>query len=228
MAKRRTHRGSSATGAPESSRVEHDDATSSRDRRARETAGGSETTFAVGDFVVYPVVGVGRIVGMERRHVLGVDVDLDLLSMSFAKVNVTVLVPRATTAKVGLRKLVGRSDVAAVYRTLASRPCRTRSVWAKREPEFRSKVYSGNLLAAAEVARDLYRPLGKPCETMSERAMYELARERIVDELAIVLDLSDHEALSRVEAALGRKDERRASGAATGPGVSNGLDKEAA
>lgn len=226
MAKRRTRRGSSAKGAVESSREDRDGEQSSRGRLARQNVGGGEATFAVGDFVVYPVVGVGRIDGIESRHILGVDVEL--LSIRFAKVNVTVLVPRATTARVGLRKLVGRSDVAAVYRTLASRPCRTRSVWAKREPEFRSKVYSGNLLAAAEVARDLYRPFWKPCETMSERAMYELARERIVDELAVVLDLSDHEALSRVEAALGRKEERRASGAAAGPGVSNGLDKEAA
>lgn len=226
MAKRRTHRGFSARGAPESPREDRDGEQSSRGRLARERVGGGEATFSVGDFVVYPAVGVGRIDGMERRHVLGVHVEL--LSIRFAKVNVTVLVPRATTARVGLRKLIGRSDVAAVYRMLASRPYRTRTVWAKREPEFRSKVYSGNLLAAAEVARDLYRPLWKPCETMSERAMYELARERIVDELAIVLDLSEHEALSRVEAELGRKEERRASGVATGPGTSNGLDKEAA
>lgn len=226
MAKRRTHSGSSARGVPESPREDRDGEQSSRGRLARQNVGGSEATFEVRDFVVYPVVGVGRIDGIESRHMLGVDVEL--LSMSFAKVSVTVLVPRATTASVRLRKLVGRSDVAAVYRTLASRPCRTRTVWAKRESEYRSKVYSGNLLAAAEVARELYRPFWKPCETMSERAMYELARERIVDELAIVLDLSEHETLSRVEAELGRKDERRASGATTGRGSSNGLDKEAA
>jgi len=226
MAKKRACRGSSGTGAAESTREDRDGEKFSRSRRARERMGGNETTFAVGDFVVYPAVGVGRIDGIESRHILGVDVEL--LSIRFAKVNVTVLVPRATTARVGLRKLVGRSDVAAVYRTLASRPCRTRAVWAKRESVFRTKVHSGNLLAAAEVARDLYRASWKPCETMAERAMYELARERIVDELALVLDLSAHEALSRVESELGRKEERRGSGAATGPGASNGLDKEAA
>jgi CarD family transcriptional regulator len=224
MAKKRARRGSS--GAAESLGEDRDGEKSSRGRPARERVRGSEATFAVGDFVVYPVIGVGRIVCTESRHVLGVDVEL--LSIRFATVNAAVLVPWASAARVGLRKLVGRSDVPAVYRMLASRPCRTRAVWAKRESVFRTKVHSGNLLAAAEVARDLYRASWKPCETMAERAMYELARERIVDELTIVLDLSDHEALSRIEAELGRNRGRGASGPAMGRGLSHRVDREAA
>ena len=46
----------------------------------------SETTFAEGDFVVYPTHGVGRILGTEERDVGGAVMEmLDNLKKTFDK-----------------------------------------------------------------------------------------------------------------------------------------------
>ena len=65
--------------------------------------------FRPDDFVVYPAHGVGRIVSIEEQEVAGLR--LEMFVISFDKDKMTLRVPTAKAAIVGLRKLA--DDIAA-------------------------------------------------------------------------------------------------------------------
>ena len=59
--------------------------------------------FAVGEHVVYPQYGVGKIMAIEKQEIAGDKIDL--LVIHFKNDKMTLRVPTANTKKVGLRKL---------------------------------------------------------------------------------------------------------------------------
>lgn len=59
--------------------------------------------FSVGEHVVYPQHGVGKIVAVEQQAIAGNQVEL--LVIHFKTNKMTLRVPTANTSKVGLRKL---------------------------------------------------------------------------------------------------------------------------
>jgi len=59
--------------------------------------------FKTGEFIVYPAHGVGQIVGIEEQEVAGAK--LELFVINFVKDKMTLRVPTAKIASVGMRKL---------------------------------------------------------------------------------------------------------------------------
>ena len=62
--------------------------------------------FKTGEFIVYPAHGVGQIMAIEEQEVAGFK--LELFVVSFSKDKMTLRVPTAKAASVGLRKLAFR------------------------------------------------------------------------------------------------------------------------
>jgi CarD family transcriptional regulator len=83
-------------------------------------------------------------------------------------------------------------------------------MWSRRAQEYEAKINSGDLVAIAEVVRDLYRSEAQPEQSYSERQLYEAALDRMTREIAVVDDVTETEALKKIEAQLA-KSPRRAS-----------------
>jgi CarD family transcriptional regulator len=83
-------------------------------------------------------------------------------------------------------------------------------MWSRRAQEYEAKINSGNLVAIAEVVRDLYRSESQPEQSYSERQLYEAALDRMVRELAAVEDVTETEAAKQIETNL-LKGPRRAT-----------------
>ena len=77
--------------------------------------------------------------------------------------------------------------------TLKGRARIKRTMWSRRAQEYEAKINSGDPVSIAEVVRDLYRNVGQPDQSFSERQIYEAARDRLASELAAV-DKTDIEA----------------------------------
>jgi CarD family transcriptional regulator len=86
-------------------------------------------------------------------------------------------------------------------------------MWSRRAQEYEAKINSGNLIAIAEVVRDLFRSESQPEQSYSERQLYEAALDRMVRELAAVEDITETEAAKQIETNLLKGPRRTPKGA---------------
>jgi CarD family transcriptional regulator len=166
--------------------------------------------FRTGEFVVYPAHGVGQITAIEEQEVAGFK--LELFVVSFAKDKMTLRVPTAKAATVGLRKLADEAVVTKALETLTGRARVKRTMWSRRAQEYEAKINSGDIIAISEVVRDLHRSEAQPEQSYSERQLYEAALDRMVREIAAVDNVTDTEALRKIEGQLAKSPRRAAKG----------------
>ena len=159
--------------------------------------------FKTGESIVYPSHGVGKIVSIDEQEVAGFK--LELFVISFAKDKMTLRVPTTKIASVGMRKLSEPAIVARALETLKGRARIKRTMWSRRAQEYEAKINSGDLIAIAEVVRDLYRSDAQPEQSYSERQLYEAALARMAREVAAVERTDEPTAVKRVETMLMKK-----------------------
>lgn len=172
--------------------------------------------FKTGEFVVYPSHGVGQIVAIEEQEIAGLK--LELFVISFQKDKMTLRVPTAKANAVGMRKLSGENIVTRALDTLKGRARIKRTMWSRRAQEYEAKINSGDLIAIAEVVRDLYRADTQPEQSYSERQLFEAALDRMARELSAANDITDSEAKTEIEAMLQKGPKRGSKVAETAEG----------
>ena len=72
-------------------------------------------------------------------------------------------------------------------------------MWSRRAQEYEQKINSGDLIAIAEVVRDLHRNDDQREQSYSERQLYEAALERLTREVAAVEDWDEAAAVKKVD-----------------------------
>lgn len=174
--------------------------------KAAKAPGAGRQGFKPNEFIVYPAHGVGQIVAIEDQEVAGFK--LELYVISFVKDKMILKVPVPKVASVGMRKLSEADVVKKALDTLAGRARIKRTMWSRRAQEYEAKINSGDLIAIAEVVRDLYRSDAQPEQSYSERQLYEAALDRMAREVVIVQKLTETESLKAIEAQL-QKGPRR-------------------
>lgn len=140
--------------------------------------------FTVGDHVVYPTHGVGRVTGIVTEEIAGHR--LTLIVVEFEENRMVLRVPVAKARTAGLRKLSSRKAIDLALSTLKGRARVKRTMWSRRAQEYEAKINSGDPIAIAEVVRDLHRNAGQPDQSFSERQIYEQAMDRLAAELAAI------------------------------------------
>jgi len=158
--------------------------------------------FDAGEFVVYPTHGVGKVLGVETQEIGGTE--LQLFVITFQQDRMTLRVPVAKADKSGLRRLSSRKIMDSALVTLKGRARIKRTMWSRRAQEYEAKINSGDPVSIAEVVRDLYRNVGQPDQSFSERQIYESALERLASELAAVESIENDEATKKLEAVLSK------------------------
>ena len=139
-------------------------------------------SFQVGDNVVYPKHGVGRVIEIEASEIAGAR--LELYVLRFDKERMTLKVPTNKAEGVGMRKLSSEATLKDALLTLKGKPKIKRIMWSRRAQEYEAKINSGDLVSIAEVVRDLFRADDQPEQSYSERQIFEAATSRLARELA--------------------------------------------
>jgi CarD family transcriptional regulator, regulator of rRNA transcription len=181
--------------------------------------------FKTNEFIVYPAHGVGQIVSIEEQEVAGAK--LELFVINFVKDKMTLRVPTAKIVSVGMRKLAEGGLVRKALETLKGRARIKRTMWSRRAQEYEAKINSGDIVAIAEVVRDLFRSDTQPEQSYSERQLYEAALDRLSREIAAVHRVTETEAIKEIEAALA-KGPRRGPAKADGEGDDEAVVEEEA
>jgi len=164
--------------------------------------------FRTNEFVVYPAHGVGQILAIEEQEIAGAR--LELFVINFIKDKMTLRVPTAKVANVGMRKLSEPALVKRALETLKGRARVKRTMWSRRAQEYEAKINSGDIVAIAEVVRDLYRSESQPEQSYSERQLYEAALDRLSREIAVVQHVTETEAVKEIESQLAKSPRRGA------------------
>lgn len=164
--------------------------------------------FKTNEFVVYPAHGVGQILAIEEQEIAGAR--LELFVINFMKDKMTLRVPTAKVANVGMRKLSDPSLVKRALETLKGRARIKRTMWSRRAQEYEAKINSGDIVAIAEVVRDLFRSESQPEQSYSERQLYEAALDRLSREIAVVQHVTETEAVKEIESNLAKSPRRGA------------------
>ena len=153
--------------------------------------------FRPNEFVVYPAHGVGQIVSIEEQEIAGIM--LELFVVSFEKDKMTLRVPTHKATEIGMRALSSPDVVGRAMTTLKGKAKVKRAMWSRRAQEYEQKINSGDLIAIAEVVRDLHRNDDQREQSYSERQLYEAALERLTREVAAVEDGDEVAAAKKVD-----------------------------
>jgi CarD family transcriptional regulator len=181
--------------------------------------------FKTNEFVVYPAHGVGQILAIEEQEIAGAR--LELFVINFMKDKMTLRVPTAKVANVGMRKLSEPALVKKALETLKGRARVKRTMWSRRAQEYEAKINSGDIVAIAEVVRDLYRSESQPEQSYSERQLYEAALDRLSREIAVVQHVTETEAVKEIESQLAKSPRRGAKVEAEADAEGEGDDADA-
>jgi CarD family transcriptional regulator len=179
--------------------------------------------FKIGELVVYPAHGVGRITNVEEQEIAGTK--LELYIVDFEKEKLRLKVPTNRAEQKGMRHLADRSLIEQAMKVIRGRARIKRTMWSRRAQEYDAKINSGDVIAVAEVIRDLYRSDRQPEQSYSERQLFEQALARFARELAAVRKVDEDQCIRELEDFLARNAKR---GAAAGEKVEEDSAEEAA
>jgi CarD family transcriptional regulator len=156
-----------------------------------------KSEFSPNEYVVYPAHGVGKIVSIEEQEIAGIS--LELFVISFEKDKMTLRVPTHKATEIGMRALSSPDVILKAMTTLKGKAKVKRAMWSRRAQEYEQKINSGDLIAIAEVVRDLHRNDDQREQSYSERQLYEAALERLTREVAAVEDGDEAAAVKKVD-----------------------------
>lgn len=148
--------------------------------------------FKVGDEIVYPMHGVGRIDGIEKKVVLGKKVEYYMITIINS--GMKVMIPVKNAEQIGIRSIIAKKDIKKVIKVLTETDVPVEEDWKLRYQNNIEKVKSGSIFEVAEVARDLYRRGQEKELSIMERKLYENAYQLISHELALVKKVDIEEA----------------------------------
>ena len=158
--------------------------------------------FSTKDYVVYPTHGVGQVIDIEKREVVGQK--LEMYVIEFPNMDMLVRVPVDKTKLNNLRKVSRPGKIQTIFKILTEKPKIKRTMWSRRAQEYDQKINSGDIEQMAEVVRDLNRADSQAEQSYSERQLFELAYGRLLKEIIVSLKITDEAGKKKVDKLLGR------------------------
>ena len=158
---------------------------------------GGARLYEVGDKVVYPHHGAGKILKKEIKEVLGQR--REYLTIQILYNDMTVMVPTENADKAGLRKVIDEEVVDQVLAVLRDDGSHMPKNWNRRFKHNRDKIKTGDIFELAEVVRNLsIRDLDKGLST-GEKQMFGRAKKILASELMYARDMEEQEATEFLE-----------------------------
>ncbi|HWH45214.1 MAG TPA: CarD family transcriptional regulator [Thermoleophilaceae bacterium] len=153
--------------------------------------------YEIGDQVVYPHHGAGKVIKKELKEVLGER--REYLTIQILHNDMTVMVPTENAGKAGLRRVIQDEEVEKVLGVLRDDVSQMPKNWNRRFKHNRDKIKTGDVFELAEVVRNLaIREQEKGLST-GEKQMYTRAKKILASELMYALEMEEDEAEEHLE-----------------------------
>jgi CarD family transcriptional regulator len=142
-----------------------------------------DSSFHIGDKVVYPNHGVGIIEQINSRTTGAAVERFYLLKIKASSLK--VMIPCQNVTNVGLRKVVRNGEIQRILEYLTSGDCSCQADWKDRFKENSDRMRTGALLEVAAVLKSLIMQSQQKSLSFREKKMLERARYLLVSELAM-------------------------------------------
>lgn len=156
--------------------------------------------FSIGDKIVHPHRGPGRIVDVERREFLEGAKQYYVIEIPVH--GLTVHIPVQRVDELGVRPVMSRAKVARMLDTLRSRPHQLPKDYKKRQEIVWEKIRTGRPISTAEAVRDLTWRGQQAKLTKKDSELLKRGQDFLAAEMALVLDADVSEANDSIESAL--------------------------
>lgn len=161
--------------------------------------------FKVGDKVVYPHHGAGKVLKKEKKILLGEK--REYLTIQILHNDMTVMVPCENTGVAGLRRVIDHVTVKKVVGVLQDEVSDMPGNWNRRFKHNREKIRTGDIFELAEVIRNLAALEAEKGLSSGEKQMFVRAKRILASELMYALDMSEEDAEAHVDELLGQEED---------------------
>ena len=153
--------------------------------------------FELGDHVVYPHHGAGKVLKKEEMEILGER--REYLTIKILHNDMTVRVPTEHAALAGLRRVIDEETVKKVLDVLRDEVSEMPKNWNRRFKHNRDKIKTGDIYELAEVVRNLSLRESEKGLSTGEKQMFTRTKKILASELMYALDKDEEEAESYLD-----------------------------
>ena len=147
---------------------------------------------------VYPAHGVGLIQTIEKQTIGGIAQSFYV--MKILDNDMTIMIPTATSANVGLRAIISDDEVTKVIDILKERDVKvTAQTWNRRYRDYMDKIKTGSVFEVAVVLRDLFLLKEDKELSYGERKMLDTAKNLLVKELSLAKQMDQDKVERQIE-----------------------------
>jgi CarD family transcriptional regulator len=148
--------------------------------------------FKVGEHAVYPGHGVGQVVAIEQKEIMGAK--LEFYSVMILDSGMKIMVPRTNVNSVGLRPIISRDEANKVIEILKEKNVKIdNQTWNRRYREYMEKIKTGSVYEIAAVLRDLFVLKVDKELSFGEKKMLDTARGLLMKELSLAVNKEELE-----------------------------------
>ena len=156
--------------------------------------------FSVGDKVVHPHHGPGRVASVERRELM--DGPKRYYVLDIPGQGLTVHIPVGKADEVGVRLAMSQSRLPRVLSTLRSKPQQLPKDYKERQEEIYEKLRTGRVMQLARVVRDLTWHRARAHLTKKDSDYLKQGQDLLAAEMALVSGDDVSEASELIEATM--------------------------
>jgi len=159
--------------------------------------------FEIGDTILHPVYGAGELVSIEQHGTDGNTAEYYVIEL--LQGTGRLLCPVDKADELGIRKPVAKTERRELSKIFSGRPRKLPEDYRKRRAVIDQRLRDGSYVEVGRVVRDLCSVENEGRATTGDRRLLKRARELLAKELAASDEISEEEALGRIEAALDRR-----------------------
>ena len=160
----------------------------------------SECKFNVGDYISHGAHGIGKICDIKEHNVS--EQCMRFFEISFEKKNIKMMIPEAKIMHSGIRHLMKKSDVDAVFENLKEQSRNLRVIWNRRSKKYEKDLLSNDVYTVLAIIKDLYRNVNNPNRSYTEVITFDEAVDRVSSEISIVLSKDYASVVSQIYSVL--------------------------
>jgi CarD family transcriptional regulator len=157
--------------------------------------------FEIGDNVVYPHHGAGKVIRKEEKDVLGER--REYLTIKILHNDMTVMVPSENAALAGLRRVIDDETLEKVQAVLRDECSEMPKNWNRRFKHNRDKIKTGDIYELAEVVRNLAVRESEKGLSTGEKQMFTRAKRILASELMYALSMDEEEVEEHISGLMG-------------------------
>jgi CarD family transcriptional regulator len=165
--------------------------------------------FEVGDNVVYPHHGAGKVLKKESKEIFGEE--REYLTIKILHNDMTVMVPTVNAGRAGLRRVIDEETVQKVLGVLGDQVSEMPKNWNRRFKHNRDKIKTGDIYELAEVVRNLAIRESQKGLSTGEKQMFTRAKKILASELMYALEMEEEQAEDHLDTLLAQSADGQAA-----------------